>query len=343
MPASRLHPAGTNAGFTGINSRNGPSVTRRASAVAGTTAACAGTDDLYDRAVNKAQLAEYLDSARITGEVATPRENNLDHFQGFIDGVDTLAFGVDWKRDWTYDEVFDLMHEKVGTSADRSLHSGQDTISSALCVAALERFADRLGLAATRGEHVLFATGHPGGLLPVHAALAAALGEAGGKIVRIDEGFRFGDGDIRQISGVVMWHQHGHLMHTHLPGPMDLTLARLAAGERVPPTWSWPTTDGRDSRRRPASTPSGSPIAMIRDFSSPKLKATWTWQCRWTITSAPDCTTRWSTIYWIGQGCRNRVFEFGVAPRLAQNVSPCGLSPRLLHYRYLPPRSPCAY
>ncbi|GAB3568490.1 phosphatase [Spelaeicoccus albus] len=180
--------------------------------------------------MNKAQLAEYLDSARITGEVATPRENNLDHFQGFIDGVDTLAFGVDWKRDWTYDEVFDLMHEKVGTSADRSLHSGQDTISSALCVAALERFADRLGLAATRGEHVLFATGHPGGLLPVHAALAAALGEAGGKIVRIDEGFRFGDGDIRQISGVVMWHQHGHLMHTHLPGPMDLTLARLAAG-----------------------------------------------------------------------------------------------------------------
>lgn len=185
--------------------------------------------------MNEARLAEYLDSARITGDVATPRENNLDHFQGFIDGVDTLTFGVQWRRQWTYDDVFELMHEKVGTSADKTLTAGQDSISSALCVAALDRFADRLGLAAARGEHVLFATGHPGGLFPVHAALASALGNAGAKIVEVDEGFPFGEGDIRQISGVLMWHRHGHLMHTHLPGPMKASLARMAsAGQGAP-------------------------------------------------------------------------------------------------------------
>src|SRR5699024_9486598 len=123
--------------------------------------------------------------------------------------------------------VFELMAARVGTSPDHGHVSGQDTISAELCVAALDRFADRLGRAARCGERVLFATGHPAGLFPVHAALAEAVEAGGAKLVEIDEGHPFAGGDIRQISGVAMWHLHGGLQHTHLPGPMELTLEQL--------------------------------------------------------------------------------------------------------------------
>lgn len=178
--------------------------------------------------MNSAELAAYLDSVRITGEVATPRQDNLRHMRLFLEGNENLEFGVALTREWSYDEVFDLMHRRVGTSADRSLVEGQDTIDGSLCVAALDRFADRLGASAHRKERILFATGHPAGLLPVHAALARAAAAVGATVVRVPEGRRFRAGDIRQIFGVLVWHQHGGLMHTHLPEPMRLSLETLA-------------------------------------------------------------------------------------------------------------------
>lgn len=173
------------------------------------------------------ELAEYLDAVRITGRVATPRQDNLRHMHLFLEGNENLEFGVELTRDWTYDDVFDLMHERVGTSADRDLTEGQDTIDAGLCVAALDRFADRLGASARRRERILFATGHPAGLLPVHAALARAVAAVGAGVVQVPEGRTFRAGDIRQIFGVLVWHQHGGLMHTHFPEPMRLSLDTL--------------------------------------------------------------------------------------------------------------------
>ncbi|WP_307857484.1 phosphatase [Paenarthrobacter sp. DKR-5] len=173
------------------------------------------------------ELAEYLDRVRITGQVATTRENNLANFQGFVEGNEHLHFGVRWTRDWTFEEVADLMHRRAGTSPDLDHRTGQDTIDSGLAVAALERYAVRLGKAARDRQRVLFATGHPGGLFPVYARLAAALREAGADVLALREGNRFLAGDIRQISDVLMWHQHGNLMHTHFAEPMRVSLAHL--------------------------------------------------------------------------------------------------------------------
>ena len=53
--------------------------------------------------MSRDEFAAYLDSVRITGEVATARENNLDHIQGFLDGNEHLEFGVQWTREWDYD------------------------------------------------------------------------------------------------------------------------------------------------------------------------------------------------------------------------------------------------
>lgn len=181
------------------------------------------------------ELAEYLDSVRITGDVATPRQDNLRHIDLFLEGNENLGFGVTRTRHWTFDEVFDLMHERVGISADRGHVEGQDTIDAVRCVAALDRFADRLGESVRRGDRILFATGHPAGLLPVHAALARSASAGGATVVGVPEGKTFRAGDIRQIFGVLVWHQHGGLMHTHFPDPMRLSLETLSEGGLAAP------------------------------------------------------------------------------------------------------------
>ncbi|MHA7154367.1 phosphatase [Arthrobacter sp. TMN-50] len=185
--------------------------------------------------MNSSELAAYLDSVRITGTVATPREDNLRHMQLFLEGSEHLEFGVRTTRQWMFDEVFDLMHDRVGISPDRGHLTGQDTIDSSKCVAALDRFGSVLGGAVAAGQRILFATGHPAGLLPVHAALAAAARRAGATVVDVPEGQPFREGDIRQLFGVLVWHQHGGLAHTHSPEPMQLSLDLLAAnGEPAP-------------------------------------------------------------------------------------------------------------
>lgn len=185
--------------------------------------------------MNAAELASYLDSVGITGNVATPRQDNLRHMRLFLEGNEHLEFGVRLTREWTFDEVFEVMHERVGISTDVGLLEGQDTISAEKCLAALDRFADRFGQSVRAGERILFATGHPAGLLPVHAALAAAAEDGGAKLVKVPEGQPFRDGDIRQLFGVLAWHQYGGLVHTHYPEPMRLSLELLASQGTPPP------------------------------------------------------------------------------------------------------------
>ena len=65
------------------------------------------------------------------------------------------------------------------------------------------------------GSRILFATGHPAGLFPMYAVMAAAAKAAGAEVLQIEEGERFLDGDVRQIMDVVMFEQYGNLQHTH--------------------------------------------------------------------------------------------------------------------------------
>ena len=184
--------------------------------------------------MSRDEFAAYLDSARITGEVATPRENNLDHIQGFLDGNEHLEFGVQWTRDWDYDSVFEVMVRLAGLNPDRSHTHGQDTIGAEQCISALEEYARIFGDAVRSGSRILFATGHPAGLFPIYAVLAAAARAAGAEVLQIEEGERFLDGDVRQIMDVVMFEQYGNLQHTHFPGPMRIALDQLQARGVVP-------------------------------------------------------------------------------------------------------------
>ncbi len=175
----------------------------------------------------EAALREHLDRARITGRVATPREDNLAHIQGFLDGVEHLGFGVVQDHPWTWEEVFALMVEKVGIDPDPRHREGQDTIGARQCVTALRTYRRLLHEAVDRGARLLFATGHPAGLYPIYRELAAWAESRGAEVVGIEEGIAFDGGDLRQIEGVVMFQQYGSLAHTHLPQPMDLVLEQL--------------------------------------------------------------------------------------------------------------------
>lgn len=174
------------------------------------------------------EFANYLNASKITGEVATARENNIAHMHGFVEGNEHLEFGVTWTREWTYEDIFELMARRVGTKADPTFLEGQDTISAEKCIAALTEYATIFGQAVAQKKSILFATGHPAGLFPIYAHLARAARAAGATVLTITEGDRFLDGDIRQIFDVVMFEQYGNLQHTHFPGPMKLALAQLA-------------------------------------------------------------------------------------------------------------------
>ncbi len=192
---------------------------------------------------DRAALARHLDAVRITGLVGTPRESNLSHIGRFLAQERQFDFGVALSREWTEDEVFDLMVDRVGISGDREFTEGVDTISADKCIDALDRMRSvLLEVVEARGS-ILFATGHPAGLLPVHQAVAAWAESRGATIagLPIDEQSApvwveapVG-GDVRRMDRVHVWHQHGGLPHTHFAEPMLTLLEALqSAGERAP-------------------------------------------------------------------------------------------------------------
>lgn len=174
-------------------------------------------------------LAAHLDQSRITGDVGTPRQNNLSHIRRFLDQETHFHFGVPLTREWDFDSVFDLMVDAVGISGDRDHRTGQDTISAHACIAASVRLARALGEVAHAGGRILFASGHPAGMLPVHQAFAVAAETVGARVVRATGPITVDTdgGDVRHLFGAWIWHQHGGVPHTHSPEPAAHLLAEL--------------------------------------------------------------------------------------------------------------------
>lgn len=187
--------------------------------------------------MDRTTLAHALEAAHITGEVATPRENNLSHIHRFLEQERQFDFGVDLTRDWDDDSVFALMVDRCGLRPETDFTKGVDTISTQRCIDALEQLAAAIGDVTRAGGEILFATGHPAGLLPVHMAMAAAAESHGARITRQANAVPVPDlgGDCRQINRVWTWHQHGGTPHTHLAEPMHALLDDITRrGDQVP-------------------------------------------------------------------------------------------------------------
>lgn len=185
---------------------------------------------------SRAALVDHLVRTRIAGDVATPRDNNLAHYRRLANGDRHYWFGLELGDRWTDEQdVLAVMAERCGVNDDREYRTGQDTIDPELTVDALERMAARLRKAAAGKERVLFATGHPGGLLDVHRATAAALRAAGCEIVVIPGGLTADEGCVFQFADVAVLERGATLWHTHSPEPMKAILDGLERDGRPQP------------------------------------------------------------------------------------------------------------
>lgn len=181
-------------------------------------------------------LVDHLVRTRIAGDVATPRDNNLSHYRKLANGDRHFWLGLELGDRWTDEQdVLAVMAERCGVSDDPEHRHGQDTIDPELTVDALGRMATRLRKAAEGQERVLFATGHPGGLLDVHRQTADALRLAGCEIVRIPGGLMADEGMVFQFAGVAMLERGATLWHTHSPEPMRAILDGLEREGRPQP------------------------------------------------------------------------------------------------------------
>ncbi len=185
---------------------------------------------------SRAELVDHLVRTRIAGEVATPRENNLSHYRQLANGNRNYWFGLELGDRWTDEQdVLAVMAERVGVNDDAEHRYGQDTIDPELTVDGLDRMAARLRKAAEGRQRVLFATGHPGGLLDVHHETSAALRAAGCEIVKIPEGLQTDEGYVWQVAGVAVLEHGATLWHTHSGAPMKAILTALElAGRPLP-------------------------------------------------------------------------------------------------------------
>jgi len=189
-----------------------------------------------------AELRSHLVRARIAGDVATPRENNLRHFRLMSERHPGYLFGLEPDGAWTPDDVLAVMVRRCGVVADPAHVNGQDTIDPDLTIAALDAYADRVRLAAERRERVILATGHPDGLQQWYRTLARALREAGCTLLRPASGWTYrtpsAEGGqsrtVRYKGDVAMAaDDEGTFRHTHSARAIRAMLTELA-GEREP-------------------------------------------------------------------------------------------------------------
>jgi hypothetical protein len=180
-------------------------------------------------APTRAELGAALTAARIVGDVATGRDSNTTNIARMLDRETNYDFGLTLARDWSYADVLALMADKVGIDPDPDRFDGPDTISAERCLDALDRMSDAITDVARRRGTVLFATGHPTGLLVVHQAVARALRAAGCQVLRTGDEtpvpIENRPVKVLYVGDVAVLATRAHLLHTHRPEPMRTVLA----------------------------------------------------------------------------------------------------------------------
>ncbi|SDG43534.1 Phosphatase [Sinosporangium album] len=180
------------------------------------------------------ELRDHLIRTRIAGDVATSRENNLDHYRLLAERDPYLMLGLTLSEPWPFRDILALMAKAAGVVPDPEHLTGQDTIDPERVLDALDEMAEVIaGALAVPGARVLLATGHPAGLLPVHLALGRLAVAHGATLLEPAEGFEhvnpyFGRRrSIRYLEGVAILSDKGAFVHSHEAEPMRAMLAEL--------------------------------------------------------------------------------------------------------------------
>lgn len=175
------------------------------------------------------ELGRHLVATRIAGSVQTPVWDVLRKARLVASGDPDHSFGLSGLSRHSADEVLDQVRAQFGwTHTEGEPDNGPTWIDPELLLDELDRAADRLRRAVEEGERVVFATGHPTGVLALHQQVCLAMREAGAKVARPGDGIAFLlDGhrrQVRYVQHVAVLASGANLYHTHSPHPMELVL-----------------------------------------------------------------------------------------------------------------------
>ena len=172
--------------------------------------------------MNRDELIAHLVATAVAGDVATPRESNVANIDKMLRRDWDYHFGLELDRPWTPGEVLAVMAKRVGIDPDPTRRTGTDRIDPDRTVEALDAAAELIaGVAASRAP-VFVATGHPTGVLSLHLAVAAALADAGCRLMTAPDGLAIaGRGRLRSLGGVTMLTNGADFLHTHAAEPMQ--------------------------------------------------------------------------------------------------------------------------
>ena len=211
-------------------------------------------------------LARHLVASRIAGSVRTPVWDVLRKPAMIAAGDPEQCFGLSGLQRYTPAEVLEQVAAQFGwrhTEGEPS--DGPTWIDPQLLLAEIDRAAERLATAAAEGQHVLFATGHPTGLLGLYQQLAVAVREAGAKVSRPGDGLAFRFHEHRRriiyVGSVAVLASGANLYHTHEAHPMELVLEQANEVDLVIGDHGWAG----------AAAERGIDVVAVADINDPAL------------------------------------------------------------------------
>jgi hypothetical protein len=178
------------------------------------------------------ELARALEAGRVAGVATHPLDNVRGNARLLLEGDPDKQFGLTGLQDGlVLQDVLDLVSAGSGVAIDPAQEFGDVRIAPEPILDACEALGRRLALAASGGERVLLATGHPGALDLLYREWERLLLTHGGRIIKPADGVTWRDPrlehdwSIGYLSGVGMQTDGRVPRHTHWPDAMRLMLA----------------------------------------------------------------------------------------------------------------------
>jgi hypothetical protein len=216
--------------------------------------------------LSRDELGRHLVTARIAGSVRTPVWDVLRKAAYVAAGDPDHCFGLSGMHRYTREEVLAQITAQFGwTHTPGEPGEGPTWIEPAPLLDEIDRTAERLAGAAAAGEHVLFATGHPTGMLGLYQQLASAMREAGAKVPRPGDGLAFQFQEHRRriiyVGRVAVLASGANLYHTHDAHPMELVLEQAGEVDLVVGDHGWAG----------AAAERGIDVVAVADINDPAL------------------------------------------------------------------------
>jgi Phosphatase len=177
------------------------------------------------------ELARALVAGGVAGPAGHPHDNVFGNVRMLVDHDPDKLFGLtDMPEPFGFEDIVRLVGEAAGVPIDELATDGSPDIDAGAVLDACERMGERLAQAASRREHVLFATGHPGDLDPLYGAIAEHAAVRGARLIRPGDGISWSDPGVGRrwtigFHGAVgMVTDEERPRHSHRPDAMEVML-----------------------------------------------------------------------------------------------------------------------